>query len=89
MFQRCPGAIGIPCQVTDLAFLGQELGVLFGVGLDLGLARLEQALGFYELVLLGEEPREGAAEGACRSRKSLVTDGDGLSPGAFCIVQAL
>ena len=39
--QRCLGAIGIAGKVTDLALLAQELGVLFGGGLDLGLTRLE------------------------------------------------
>ena len=69
----------VACQELDLPLLAEELGVLIGVRLDLGLARLKQALGFFDLVLLGEEPCEGAAEGAGGGRKGLVADRDGIS----------
>jgi hypothetical protein len=81
--QRRAGSLRIAGNMADLALLAEELGIFFGLRLDLGLARRERGLSFVELALLGKEEGEGAAEGAGSTRRGLVTGGNGLAEYRF------
>jgi transposase len=89
LLQRRPGPIGIARDVADPALLAEELGVLIGIGIDLGFAGLDERPGLVEFSLLGNEECEGGAESTCHERPDLLADGDGLAVDRFSLVQSL